>query len=90
MYIPLFFNQIAFVSNWFIGKDLSFAMGVMCSISFSAILLETYITPNVYDVMKKNENTHEFGLVAVIGLGFCIFSLLVSVFLIHINFYAEK
>ena len=60
-------------------------MGVMCSISFSAILLETYITPNVYDVMKKNENTYEFGLAAVIGFGFCIFSLIVSVFLVKVD-----
>ena len=65
-------------------------MGIMCSISFSAILLETYITPNVYDVMKKNENTHEFGSAAEIGLSFCFSSLIVSVFLVKVDIVAEK
>ena len=37
--MPLFFTQIAFVTNWFISKNLNFAMGIMISISSTAVII---------------------------------------------------
>ena len=65
-------------------------MGVTCSLSFTAILLETYITPKVYDVVNYHEHNDEFEVAAGIGFGFCIFSLLISIILVNVDFLAEK
>jgi len=78
-------SQSAIISQWFKGKELSFALGLNLTVSrlasvFGGILIPTFI---------KNDG----GLInstMIFGFGLCIFSLFAGIFLVIIDKYADK
>ena len=83
--VPLMFTQFAFVTDWFIGMNYTFAIGCMYSISLFSLVIEDLSSSSfeVKDNMKYSKAN-------VFGIGFCVFSLIVSVILVQIDEFAEK
>ena len=51
--VPLMFTQFAFVTDWFIGLNYTFAIGCMYSVSLFSIVIENLLSAHYYD--KKEE-----------------------------------
>ena len=84
--VPLMFTQFAFVADWFIGLNYTFAIGCMYSISLFSLVLENWSSSSfesVGDELKYSDAN-------VFGIEFCAFSFVVSVLLVKIDEYAEK
>ena len=44
----MIFTQVAFITDWFVGKNLNFALGVTNSIPLMGEILNAYLSPTLY------------------------------------------
>ena len=76
-------GQSAIISSWFKGNELNFAFGLNLSVA----RLGSTINGPVENWAAEN---HSVGYGLMIGFGICIFSLIVAVCLVFIDWWAEK
>ena len=65
--------QASFVSFWFVGKELAFALGLAITIPELGNALNSYLTPIIYD------NTQSLGPPLFTSVGVCTISFLCAV-----------
>lgn len=65
--------QASFVSFWFVGKELAFALGLAITIPELGNALNSYVTPIIY------EESGNLGTPLFTSVGICSFSFLCAV-----------
>lgn len=76
-------TQAAFVSSWFKGEELSFALALNLSISRLGSVANAALLPTIYD-------SYGLGPALLLGFGVCCFSLLMAIGLVCLDKQAEK
>lgn len=75
--------QTCFVSYWFLGKELAFAIGVATTLPELGNALNSIITPIVY------EKTQKLGPPLFISVGICCFSFICACIAAYIDYKAD-
>jgi len=77
-------SMTAMISKWFMGKELSFALGMTWCIARLGNSLDSFISPNSYDL------TGQLHVPYLIGLGFCFIGLISSMMISHFDEKADQ
>jgi len=75
--------QSAVVSQWFKGKELSFAFGINLSIARLGSVANGFVVPAV-------AKDGDLGKAFMVGFYICLFSLLMAFCLVAVDRYADK
>ena len=73
----------AVVSQWFRGKELSFAFGLKLSVARLGSVAQGFVVP----VIAQNK---DLGAAFMFGFYVCVFALIMAVFLVIMDRYADK
>lgn len=76
--------QASFVSFWFVGKELAFALGLAITFPELGNALNSFLTPIIYD------NTQSLGPPLFTSVGVCSISFLCAVWAAYIDKRADK
>ena len=47
--VSMIFTQVAFITDWFVGPNLNFALSVCSSLPYSGAILDAYLTPLTFN-----------------------------------------
>jgi len=50
----MIFVQVAFITDWFVGKNLNFALGIVNSLPLTGEILNAYLSPLLYNDHKDH------------------------------------
>ena len=76
--------QASFVSFWFVGKELAFALGLAITFPELGNALNSFLTPIIYD------NTKSLGPPLFTSVGVCSISFLCAIWAAYIDKKADK
>lgn len=76
--------QASFVSFWFVGKELAFALGLAITFPELGNALNSFLTPIIYD------NTQSLGPPLFTSVGVCSISFLCAIWAAYIDKRADK
>ena len=77
-------SQSAIVSKWFKGKELAFALAINLSFSRLGSVINGWIVPPVYN------HTGDFGTAFLVGVFVTIFSLVMAIGLVIMDYKSDK
>ena len=96
----MIFVQVAFITDWFAGKNLNFALGVTNSLPLTGEILDAYISPKIYethiDDLKEEKKFcgdkcfHGYGLTFYVGMILVFICLLLVIIVVLIDVKAQK
>jgi len=90
----MIFVQVAFITDWFAGKNLNFALGVTNSLPLTGEILDAYISPKFYethiDDLKEEKKFidnkfHGYGLTFYVGMILVFICLLLVIIVVLID-----
>lgn len=76
--------QACFVSFWFAGKELAFALGLAITLPELGNALNSYLSPIIY------EKDHNLGAPLFVSVGICCVSSLCAIWAVYLDMKASK
>lgn len=46
--VSMIFTQVTFITDWFVGPHLNFALSITSSLPYAGSVLDAYLTPKLY------------------------------------------
>lgn len=83
--VSMIFTQVAFITDWFVGPNLNFALSVTSSLPYAGCILDAWISPVLFE---KADNG--FGISFWLGFVFNCLGFLIVIVLCIIDHRAEK
>lgn len=94
--VSMIFTQVAFITDWFVGPNLNFALSVTSSLPYAGNVLDAYLTPILFSsindgISKADLRTQgKFGMSLWTGFIFNCMGLFIVIIVCFIDGRAEK
>ena len=92
--VSMIFAQVAFVTDWFVGPNLNFALSMTSSLPYLGAVLNAILTPKLWDSANPDKSllpqTGSYGMAFWLGFIFNIIGFINVLILCFIDKRAEK
>ena len=88
----MIFAQVAFITDWFVGKNLNFALGIANSVPLFGEVCNAFLSPYLYqknyDKITCTECFKGYGWTFYLGMVICAVCFLIVIIVIIIDYKA--